>query len=165
MKKQLFRDIGASPADGSLRKRLGPAFQYYEIMREISGGYLKQWQHTNGNGWLLKVGDTRRALYYLGAFEDGIEISLTVRDAERESLINSPRHARLQTELLAATQYSGGYALRFGIESLEACLSVSQLVEDLIDRRGRPSVSTKKVGRRQRISKGQVGGPVLQEGT
>ena len=151
MKRRLFTDIDVSPTDTPLRKQLGVAFQYYEIMREISGGYRMQWQHTRGNGWLLRVGDMRGALYYLGPFEEGIEISLTVREAERRHLLNWPGHGKLQTELQAATEYPGGYALRFGIESLVDCVSVSELVKELIRQRGTAPASTKGLGRKRGV--------------
>ncbi len=147
MKRRLFTDIDVSPADAPLRRQLGAAFQYYEIMRGISGGYRRQWQHSRGNGWLLKVSDTRRALYYLGVFEDGIEISLTVRDAERQHFLNSPKHEKLQTQLQAGTEYPGGYALRFGIESLVDCISVSEFVKELIEQRGAAPASPRTPGR------------------
>jgi len=39
--------------------------------------------YSRGNGWILKVADMEKALYYLIPLVDGIEISLTIRDSER----------------------------------------------------------------------------------
>jgi hypothetical protein len=128
MKTRLFTDMNVVPTDALLRKQLAAAFQYYEMILQASGGFRRQWQFSRGNGWLLKVDDTRKALYYLIAFEDGIEISMTVRDAERQHFVASQKYEKLQTQLEAATKYPEGYALRFGIETLADCSSVSQFI-------------------------------------
>jgi hypothetical protein len=147
MKTRLFTDSIVPPTDALLRKQLGKAFQIYQAILQVSAGYRRQWQFSRGNGWLLKVDDTRKALYYLIAFEDGIEISLTVRDAERQRFLNKPNYEYLQTQLAAATKYSEGYALRFGMERLADCEPVARFISELIEIRGTPSVPKKRTRR------------------
>jgi len=162
MKKRLFTDMSVTPTDALLRKQLGVAFQYYETILQVSGGFRRQWQFSRGNGWLLKVDDTRKALYYLIAFEDGIEVSLTVRDAERHHFVTDPAFNELQSQLQAATKYAEGYALRFGIENAADCNAVSEFLSALIAQRGAVPVSPKRPGRVRKAAAGENVGEAVQ---
>jgi hypothetical protein len=132
MKRRLFTDSDVPPTDALLRKQLGGAMAFYLAILATSGNYRKQWQYSRGNGWILKVDDMRKALYYLIAFEEGIEISLTVRDSERTDFLKNKALEKLSPQLEAATKYSEGYALRFEIESATECKSVSQFLTELM---------------------------------
>jgi hypothetical protein len=135
MKRRLFMDVSIAPTEGSLRKQLGDAMSYYHgIMRE-SGDYRKLWQYSHSNGWILKVDDTRKAFFYLAPFDEGIEISLTVRDEERADFLENKEFETLHPQFEVATKYPGGYALRFGIESSEECSSVTKFLSKLMKMR------------------------------
>ncbi len=109
--------------------------RFYRAIASISGNYQRQWQFNRGSGWILRVHDTRKALYYLIAFDEGIEVSLTVRDAEREDFLKCLGLEASYPQLLAGTKYSGGYALRFEIENDVACESVSHFLSHLMKTR------------------------------
>jgi len=146
----LFTDFDVEPTDYLLEKHLGSAMRFYRAIGAISTTYRRQWQFNRGNGWILRVHDISRALYYLIAFDEGIEISLTVRDAEREALLKHAGLEELYPQLLAGTPYPGGYALRFEIENDAACGSVCRFLAHLMKTRkpiGRslPLKRTKKV--------------------
>jgi hypothetical protein len=132
MKKRLFTDSGVSPTEALLRKHLGNAAQFYTSVLSTSGNYRKQWQYNRGNGWILKVDDTRKVLYYLIAFEEGIEISLTVRDSERTDFMKNPGLEKIYPQLEKGTRYSEGYALRFEIENEIDCRSACQFLTELM---------------------------------
>ena len=144
MKRRLFTDASVTPNDALLRKQLGTAVGYYNSIVRTSTDYRKQWQYSNGNGWILKVDDMRRALYYLIAFEEGVEVSLTVRDEERAAFLENKECANLHTQLEAGTKYSGGYALRFEIESAAECESVARFLLELMKVRPISRVLTHK---------------------
>ena len=135
MKRRLFTDMDVTPTDSLLRKKLGTAMDYYVGIVSTSGRYRKQWQFNRGNGWILKVDDMRKALYYLIAFEDGIEVSLTVRESEREELLKCKDLQEVHAQLESGTKYSEGYALRFGIENPVECKSVSKFLTQLMKMR------------------------------
>jgi hypothetical protein len=135
MKKRLFTDLNVTPTEALLRKQLGTAMDYYVSILSKSGDYRKQWQFSRGNGWILKVDDMRKALFYLIPFEGGIEVSLTVRDGERARFLKSEELEYLFPQLESATKYSEGYALRFGIESPAECTSVSKFLMALMQMR------------------------------
>lgn len=135
MKRRLFTDANVTPTEALLRKQLGTAMDYYVSILSKSGDYRKQWQFSRGNGWILKVDDMRKALFYLIPFEGGIEVSLTVRDGERASFLKSEELENIYPQLESATKYSEGYALRFGIESPGECKSVSKFLTALMQMR------------------------------
>jgi hypothetical protein len=90
----------------------------------------------------------RKSLYYLIAFEDGIEISLTVRDAEKTSFQKKEDFQELLPQLQSATKYAEGYALRFEIESAAQCTSVMRFLTELMKMRsaGAPKAGASKAG-------------------
>jgi hypothetical protein len=132
MKRRLFTDSAIAPTEALLRRQLSTAMPFYTAISSISGDWPKQWQYNRGNGWILKVDDTRKALYYLIAFEEGIEISLTVRDSERTEFMENIRLVKVRPQLEAGTRYAEGYALRFEIENENDCRSVCEFLTELI---------------------------------
>jgi hypothetical protein len=144
MKRRLFVDASVAPTEDLLRKVGGTAIEYYRPIVATSGDYRKQWQYSRGNGWILKVDDMRKALYYLIAFEDGVEISLTVRDQEREAFLRSKECQSLYPQLEAATKYSEGYALRFEVQDTAECKSVIRFLLELMKVRPVAMVLTEK---------------------
>ena len=159
MNKRLFTDSNVTPTEALLRKQLGPAMVYYAGVLSKSGDYRKQWQFSRGNGWILKVDDMRKALFYLIPFDGGVEVSLTVRDGERAGFLKNEELEDLFPQLESATKYSEGYALRFGIESSAECKSVSKFLAALMRERPvcRPLTRARQhtavpAGRRNRAS-------------
>ena len=132
MKKRLFTDANITPTEALLRKQLGPAIVYYAGVLAGSGDFRKQWQFSRGNGWILRVDDMRKALFYLIPFDGGIEVSLTVRDGERTDFLKNEELEELFPQIESATKYSEGYALRFGIENPAECRSVSKFLAALM---------------------------------
>ena len=109
---------------------------YYSGIVSRTGGYRKQWTYSRGNGWILKIDDTRKALCYVVPLEDGIEVSLTVREVERAELIKDPALELLQAQMESATRYSEGFALRFDVDSTAHCESVLRFLDKLMAIRG-----------------------------
>jgi hypothetical protein len=135
MKRRLFTAADVTPTEALLRKGLGTAMDYYYGIVSKAGDYRKQWQYSRGNGWILKVDDTRKALYYLTPLEDGIEVSLTVREAERELFLKDEELKELQPLLEGATRYPEGFALRFDIESAAQYAPVARFLTRLMEAR------------------------------
>jgi len=135
VKRRLFTDVRIAPTGALLRKESQAASEYYANILPEPGANRKRWEYSQGNGWILRVGDYNNALYYLVPFEDGIGINLTVRDAERADFLNSAEFSILHPQLESATKYSRGYALQFEIESSEKCQSVTRFLTRLITMR------------------------------
>ena len=153
MKKRLLTDANVAPTEALLRKQLGNAMDYYVGILSKSGDYRKQWQYSRGNGWILKVDDMHKALFYLIPFEGGIEITLTVRNSERADFLKEKELERLFPQLESATKYSEGYALRFEIESSRECTSIAKFLTRLM--KMRPSRKTPSVRRGQKKTRNE----------
>jgi hypothetical protein len=150
MKKRLFTDSSTRPTEVLLRKNLGSAMSFYTKVLATSGGFRKQWQYSRGNGWILKVDDMRKALYYLIAFDEGIEVSLTVRDFERDELLRNASLENVHPRLEAGTKYPEGYALRFEVEDDDACKAVGQFLQELMKiRASAPKPASRKTAARK----------------
>lgn len=135
MGRRVFTDQNVNPTDTLLRKALGSAIAYYMTIIETSIGFRKRWQYVSGNGWLLKVYDSKKTLYYLIACEDGILVNLTIRDTEMELFLQNEELSNIQTELKYSTKYSDGYALRFEIKSVEESRFVADFLKILMKER------------------------------
>jgi hypothetical protein len=149
MKRRLFTSADLTPTEALLRKGLGPAMDYYYGIVSKAGEYRKQWQYSRGNGWILKVDDTRKALYYLTPLEDGIEVSLTIREAERDEFLKDEELKELLPQLEGATRYPEGFALRFDIESAAQYAPVARFLTRLMEMRR----AAKPAGARPKTSK------------
>lgn len=150
MKRRLCTDADVTPTESLLRKQLGPAMDYYRSIMGTSGDYRKLWQYSRGNGWILRVDDMRKALYYLIAFDGGIEISLTIRDEERAGFLKNKECEALYPQIQSATKYSEGYALRFEIESAAECRSVVRFLAEL--KKMRPAAALPLQKRRAKLN-------------
>jgi hypothetical protein len=135
MKRRLFTDQDLEPTDALLRRQLGSAIESYSSVIATSADFRRQWKYSRGNGWLLRVGDSNKALYYLIAFDEGIEISLALREEERADFLLDSQFEVLQPQLKSAQKFSEGYALRFEIESTATCELVCQFLSALVARR------------------------------
>jgi hypothetical protein len=144
MKRRLFVESDVFPSETLLRKNSRSAMEYYEGIMSTSMKYLKRWQFNHGNGWILRVDDNRNAIYYLAAFEDGIEISLTVRDHEKADFMVNNEIQDVHSQLELGTKYSGGYALRFPIKSAVECSSVEKFLRTLIEARSKEGKAEQK---------------------
>jgi hypothetical protein len=135
MNRRLFTDEDVTPTEALLQKQLGKGMEFYMRILSQSGEYRKRWSYSRGNGWILKVTDVYKALYYLIPLKDGIEISLTIRDSERAFFLKDEKFGLLCPQLDSATKYSEGYALRFGIANSPECTSASRFLCQLMTMR------------------------------
>lgn len=156
MKRRLFMDSDIFPTETLLRRKSSTAMGYYQGIMSTSMNYYKRWQFNHGNGWILRVDDTYHTLYYLAAFEDGIEISLTVRSDERANFMKNEEIRDIHDQLELGTKYQEGYALRFPIESPGECKSVERFLKELMEERsrarqsGRTLIPTTRQGKTRR---------------
>jgi hypothetical protein len=161
MNKRLFTDRDIEPSDRLLVKQLGNAVRFYRAIAAIPGRYQRRWQFNRGNGWILRAHDAGATLYYLIAFDGGVEISLTISDSERDDFLKCGELERSHPQLAAGTKYVGGYAVRFEVEDDLACRSVSQFLAHLmktripLDR----SLSLKRIKKTAKVTKRLVVAP------
>ena len=148
MKRRLFTAADVTPTDALLRRDLGHALDFYRGILAKAAGFRRQWQYSRGNGWILKVDDTHKALCYVIPLQDGIEVSLTLRETERAALLKDPSLHAVHPFLEAATPYPEGFALRFDIESETQYAPVARFITRLVEIRTQAAPPAARAGTR-----------------
>jgi hypothetical protein len=144
MGRRVFTDQDVTPNDTLLRKQLGTKIAFFTNILKTSTELSKKWQFINGNGWLLKVDDNYKVLYYLIACDDGIIVNLTVNDIEMNSFRKNEELNKVHNVLSHATKYLGGYAISFDIKNIEESRSVAEFLSTHIKERLSKQDQTKK---------------------
>ncbi len=136
MLKRAFTEQSITPNDTLIGNLLGAKIDLYMTIMNTSNGLNRRWQFIQGNGWLLKVDENEKPLYYLIACENGIIVNLTVNDNELNTMISNKKVSNIQSEINHATKYFGGYAISFEIDSLQHSRIVAKFLSDhIINRR------------------------------
>ena len=128
MNRRLFTEQDITPNDTLLGKHLGLNLSSYFNIIRTSSELHKRWQFIQGNGWLLRVDDNEKAMYYLIACEDGIIVNLTVNELEMTALQNDENLIDIRGVLNASKKYSDVYALSFEIKNEEESRSVANFL-------------------------------------
>src|ERR1017187_3864041 len=88
MEERPFSSKSSKPAAENLKKVLASTFFYYNQLMRNTKAFSKEWNYSKSSGWIQKVFDNKKALLYLIPMADQFIISLTVREKEREILLN-----------------------------------------------------------------------------
>jgi hypothetical protein len=108
-----FIDKARQPTTEALADVLAGATGFYDELLQTTGGLAQDWNHSKASGWMLKVHDRKKALFYVVPLAASFRISLTVRPEERTALAKDPGVAAVHDQLRAAKKYAEGYALQF----------------------------------------------------
>ena len=82
--------------------------------------FSKEWNYSKSSGWIQKVFDNKKALLYLIPLTNQFIISMTVRENEREILLNDKEIDFHKEQLKQAKKYSEGFAMRFSVSDKES---------------------------------------------
>ena len=134
--EQPFLEKVNRPTNDTLRLALGDTWPAYERILAIAVGFKPSWNHYKSSGWMLKVADKKKALYYVVPLQGGFNVGLTVRPAERELLLHDEAVSQLHEPLADAQKYSEGFALRFQIRQVDDAQSLESLLLRVIALRG-----------------------------
>ncbi len=113
MEEKIFMDKGNKPTEQTLQDALGDVYQQYRELDEMTSAYQKEWAFTKGSGWMLKVFDAKKALFYLIPLKRQLKISMAIRENERDLLLREESLAVYQERLQSAKKFSEGYAIQF----------------------------------------------------
>jgi hypothetical protein len=136
MDERPFMNKTAQPEEAALQAALGGSQLFYERLLALADGYSREWGFTKSGGWLLKLFDRKKALLYLIPLNGAFKISLTLREAERESLLQDQELASLHESLLASKKYVEGFALQFEVREADGFRAAELLIGKLIALRG-----------------------------
>jgi hypothetical protein len=110
-----FPDKSIKPAPKTLQAALGSAHAYYEKVLALSGSYSREWNFTKSSGWILKVYDSKKALFYLIPLNGGFKISLTLRGDERDAFLCDAGLRTMHDRIASSKKFPEGFALQFDI--------------------------------------------------
>jgi hypothetical protein len=115
MNERPFLDPSLKPAEQTLQAALGSMVPYYQEIMSLVSAYSQEWAFAKSSGWMLKVFDRKKALFYLIPLNDGFKISLTIRENERAAFLRNEELGMLQDKIQSAKKYPEGFALQFDI--------------------------------------------------
>jgi len=115
MEERPFSDPTVKPSENELLNILGSSAVYYLEINEIARNFKQKWSYSKGSGWMQKVFDTKKALFYLIPLKDSFKISLTIREQEKIKFLKDPELKMINNQIINSKKYSEGYALLFEI--------------------------------------------------
>ncbi|TDR18468.1 DUF3788 family protein [Marinicella litoralis] len=131
MNKRPFADKLIKPTEDSLNRILGKVYAIYLELNERTFGFKKSWRFSPSSGWMQKVHDGKKALYYLIPLNDSFSVSLAVQEKEKMRLLADQAILPMHEQLKNSKRYSEGYALRFSVDNLHSFLPCINLINKL----------------------------------
>ncbi|MCP4121037.1 MAG: DUF3788 family protein [Bacteroidetes bacterium] len=125
-----------NPTNENLKKVLGKLFRSYNILDGYSSEYKKEWNFYTRSGWLQKVHDGKKALYFLIPKEKSFLVNFTMREEERTEFMNQDELADVHELLANARKYPEGFAFSCLINDETSFSSFIKLMQKLIEKRG-----------------------------
>ncbi len=135
MDKRPFSDKSLRPTEELLKNILGEVYKLFFELDRITVQFKKDWNFSESSGWMQKVYDKKKALYYFIPLNDSFLISLTLREHEKTEFITDVDLSELHDPLKSAKKYSEGYALKFSIKDRKSFLQFVKLIERIIEKR------------------------------
>jgi hypothetical protein len=129
---RVFVDAALKPTEAALSEALGGTRQFYDRVLALAEGHAATWGFAKGSGWMLKVADKKKALFYVTPLRGRFNVGLTLRESEREELLKREDLAPLHDAMREARQFSEGYALYFSVDGAEGCAQVEALVPNIV---------------------------------
>jgi hypothetical protein len=118
MLQPVFLDPGRQPTDIELTDTLRQAFPFFSNLRNLTIQKQQEWKFYNKkSGWVFKVRDTKKAVFYLTPLPDKFQIGMALNEKERSSLISSTLCAEYKEILMTARKYQEGYAFHTYVEN------------------------------------------------
>lgn len=110
---KIFLSTVPKPNKENLSVALGPSLVFYNQLLFSTVSYKNTWNHSKSSGWMLKISDGKKALCYVSPLTGCYRISLTLRPAERDLLLQDTTLTSLKQEMETACKFVEGYALQF----------------------------------------------------
>jgi hypothetical protein len=132
---KIFIDKAAHPTDAQLKSTLGRSFTYFENLQELTRERIQEWKFYNKkSGWIFKVSNKKRSIFYLAPYEKVFLIAMTVNEADRATLLESKIDKEIKSELESAKKYPEGYPLRKHVKTrtdLNSIIKILKILERL----------------------------------
>ena len=133
MEKRPFMDKEAEPGEEKLKKALKDSYSYYNELMDVSDSFLKDWNFSKSSGWMLKVHNKKKALFYVIPLNGEFKISMAIRENERNAFFDDGELSNIHNMLKSSKIYREGYALRFNVKNKENFQILNILIQKLIN--------------------------------
>ncbi len=130
-----FSDPKVSPTEDSLKAAIGESYTAYRKLMVLSAGFTHAWNFSKSSGWMLKVFERQKALFYLILLNGGFKVSMAIRESERDAFMRDAELVSMHEQLSAAKNYAEGYALQFEIRNEGDFQKVEAFITKLISLR------------------------------
>lgn len=111
-----FLDQSNRPTAETLGAALGPAYDCWRAVLELTKGFVSEWTFTRSGGWILKIHDRKKALVYLIPVDRGFKVSMAIRETERDALLLDPELALLHDAIASSRRYPEGFAVGLAVD-------------------------------------------------
>ncbi|HEX7556587.1 MAG TPA: DUF3788 family protein [Leptolinea sp.] len=135
MNERPFLEKLNKPTEQTMRLALGSMFIYYKEIIELASSYSYEWMHSRSGGWMLKISDRKKALFYLIPLKEWFKISMAVREEERKLLLSDAELSEMHEKIALAKKYAEGFALQFDIANQNDFQLVELFIKKLIGMR------------------------------
>lgn len=135
MEERVYMDKQIRPTEEALQDSLGNIYEQYKRINEITSAHKKEWTFTKSSGWMQKVFDANKALFYIIPLKHEFKISMAIRENERDILLSEECLNIYHERLLTAKKYIEGYAVQFLITNEVDFVGVESLVKILMSLR------------------------------
>ncbi len=136
MNDRPFINKSIKPDDKAIQSALKKTYSYYKKIMLLAESYSHEWSFSKSSGWMLKIYNKNKALFYFIPLTDSFKISMAIRENEREAFLNDSELEALQDRIFSAKKYSEGYALQFDISNKKDFHPLELLIIKLIALRG-----------------------------
>lgn len=113
MGERVFFDESTKPSEKSLKTALGEFYNNFKDLMDISDSFSMDWNFSKRSGWMLKVHDKKKALFYVIPMKNEFKINMTIGDNERIKYLNDLELKMIHDKLLTSKKYREGFLLRF----------------------------------------------------
>lgn len=114
----VFTDQANSPSEDQLRSALNATYPHFLELKNLTGQMKHEWRYYSPkSGWVFRVQDQSKALFYLTPLENKFMIGMTLNELEKTTLLNSIIDDNKKDEIKSTAKHPEGYPLRFMVES------------------------------------------------
>lgn len=115
MSERPFIKKTLKPNTTTLPEVLGSLFESYTDLNETTKHFSHIWNHSKSSGWMEKVSDSKKALYYFIPLHNSFKISMAIRESEKNAILEDNRYDRFHAIVNGAKKYSEGFNIQLEI--------------------------------------------------
>jgi len=130
-----FKEKSKKPTDEKVNEALGVVSEYFQDLRELTKDFQHTWNHSKSSGWMEKVEDKKKALYYLIPLNDSFILSMAIRENEKEYFESEETMAKYKEIVSCARKYSEGYNVKFEVKNAKQYDFSKEFIKKIIAQR------------------------------